>query len=46
MARKQRPMIQKGNRVFIFKNTKAIVDANDFAEGAAFIKYLTWRAHG
>src|SRR5258707_13985519 len=45
MARKQWSMVQEGNRLFIFKNAETVVDTNDFAEGAVFVKRVGRRTH-
>ena len=45
VAWKQRPMVEEGNCVLIFKNAKTVVMAHNFAEGAVFIEGGNLRAH-
>jgi hypothetical protein len=45
MSGKQRSMVQKCNRLLIFKNTKTVVRTNHLAEGATFVERVGGNAH-
>lgn len=45
MPGEQRPMIQKRNRVLIFKNSQAVIILHNFAEDAVVVKRERWCLH-